>query len=84
MYYGLPLIEGNIDGSPDALLHGELGQLVNPDDVEEIANAITNIIENKSSFSPDRKLLMEHFSYEMYKQKLANLTGAGSKELHYA
>ena len=31
MYYGLPVIAGNMDGSVDALLNGELGQLVNPD-----------------------------------------------------
>ncbi len=74
MYYGLPVIAGNIDGSADALLQGELGQLVNPYEVDEIANAITNIIENKILFSPDRKLLMERFSYEVYKQKLENLT----------
>ncbi|MGH2564913.1 MAG: glycosyltransferase, partial [Ginsengibacter sp.] len=70
MYYGLPVIAGNEDGSADALLHGELGQLVNPSDVKEIATAIENIIKNKSSFNPDRKVLMKHFSYETYKRNL--------------
>src|SRR6185437_1267256 len=36
MYYGLPVIAGNKDGSTDALLNGELGQLVNPGNAQEI------------------------------------------------
>ncbi len=70
MYYGLPVIAGNIDGSADALLGGRLGQLVNPDNIEEMARSIANVLENQSSFNPDRKLLMEHFSYEVYKEKM--------------
>jgi glycosyltransferase involved in cell wall biosynthesis len=72
MYYQLPVIAGNVDGSVDALLNGELGQLVNPDNVEEITTAIANVIENKISYIPDRKVLTEHFSYEAYKGKLKN------------
>ena len=76
MYYGLPVIAGNMDGSSDALLHGKLGQLVNPDSVEEIANAISNILKNKPSYIPDRKLLIQHFSYETYKNNLERSAGA--------
>lgn len=74
MYYGLPVIAGNTDGSADALLQGELGQLVNPDNAGEIAIAIANVIENKTSFSPDRNMLVQHFSYEAYKEKLEEVT----------
>jgi phosphatidylinositol alpha-1,6-mannosyltransferase len=70
MYYGLPVIAGNIDGSVDALLSGELGQLVSPDDVSQIAKALVNVIRNTSAFTPSRKVLTNHFSYETYKQKL--------------
>jgi phosphatidylinositol alpha-1,6-mannosyltransferase len=70
MYYGLPVIAGNIDGSSDALLNGVLGQLVTPDQVEGISKAIVNVLENKTSYMPGRKLLMQHFSYEAYKEKL--------------
>lgn len=76
MYYGLPVIAGNIDGSCDALLDGKLGQLVNPDSIDEIAAAIENIFNDKKSFSPNRPLLMQHFSYEAYKQKLEALIPA--------
>ncbi|MDQ6903363.1 MAG: glycosyltransferase family 4 protein [Bacteroidota bacterium] len=74
MYYGLPVIAGNIDGSADALLDSKIGQLVNPDSVTEIASAISNVFQNKSAFTPDRKLLLQNFSYEVYKEKLAQKT----------
>ncbi len=78
MYYGLPVIGGNKDGSVDALLNGKLGLLVNPDKPEEITLAIKKVIENKSAFKPDDTLLMQNFSYKVYKEKfnaaLNNLT----------
>ncbi len=77
MYYGLPVIAGNLDGSSDAVLDGELGQLVNPDNVRDISLAIANIIENKKLYMPLKKLLMQHFSYEAYKHKL-DIALAGS------
>ena len=70
MYYGLPVIAGNKDGSVDALLNGELGLLVNPDKPEEITIAIKKAIDNKSAFKPDYTLLMQNFSYKVYKEKI--------------
>lgn len=70
MYYGLPVIAGNIDGSVDALLDGKLGLLVNPLSVEEIKAALEKMLENKNAFLPDRELLKEHFGYEAYKEKM--------------
>jgi glycosyltransferase involved in cell wall biosynthesis len=82
MYYGLPVIAGNTDGSTDALLHGKLGQLVDPGNVEAIAAAITNFIEHQNSALPDHNLLLQHFSYEVYKQNLDIVLGQGhSKKL---
>jgi phosphatidylinositol alpha-1,6-mannosyltransferase len=43
-FYGLNVIGGNIDGSRDALLNGQLGLLINPLNTNEIKNGI---IENK-------------------------------------
>ena len=76
MYYGLPVIAGNADGSADALLNGKLGQLIAPDNENEITIAIANIIENKTSFIPDRNLLLQHFSYDVYKEKLEGITNS--------
>ena len=71
MYYGLPVIAGNVDGSVDALCNGKLGVLVNPHNIEEIVDALKRIIKDKHSFTPDDNLLMENFSYQVYKQKLS-------------
>ncbi|MDQ6843593.1 MAG: glycosyltransferase family 4 protein [Bacteroidota bacterium] len=76
MYYGLPVIAGNQDGSADALLQGRLGQLINPEDVAAISRAIENILEDPFSFTPDRNLLMNHFSYDAYKANLEEVTSS--------
>lgn len=76
MFYGLPVIAGNKDGSVDALMHGELGLLVNPQNVEEIAGAISKILNHPANYTPDETKLMAYFGYTGYKKKLqALLTG---------
>jgi phosphatidyl-myo-inositol dimannoside synthase len=69
MYYSVPVIAGNRDGTTDALLNGQLGTLIDPRSEEEIIEAIKKIISNKSAFTPDRKLLENNFSYPVYKEK---------------
>lgn len=69
MYYNKPVIAGNTDGSVDALLNGRLGVLVNPKSREEVTEAIKNMIDCKEKYLPDRRLLMENFSYPVYKDK---------------
>lgn len=73
MYYGLPVIAGNADGSVDALQNGRLGLLVDPYNVGEIKNAIQDVLTNREKFLPDQKLLLEKFSYDNYKLKLNEL-----------
>ena len=73
MYYGLPVVAGNIDGTVDALLQGSLGQLINPDDIPALAIAIDRVLQHREQYLPDRTLLLENFSYETYKRKLRGL-----------
>lgn len=73
MYYGLPVIAGNADGSVDALQNGRLGLLVDPKNVLEIKNAILEVLHSKEKFIPDNKLLMENFGYDSYKLKMNTL-----------
>jgi phosphatidyl-myo-inositol dimannoside synthase len=73
MYYNLPVIAGNKDGSVDALLNGKLGLLVDPDSQEEINNAIKKIINHEESFLPDHNLLMQNFSFGSYKNNLKGI-----------
>jgi asparagine synthase (glutamine-hydrolysing) len=69
MYYNKPVIAGNKDGSTDALLDGKLGLLVDPQSQDEVRAAITKMISDKEKYLPNQKLLMEHFSYPVYKEK---------------
>lgn len=73
MYYGVPVIAGNRDGSTDALCNGKLGILIDPRSQREITNAIRQVIENKQMFIPDRDLLIKKFSYDTYKNNLKNI-----------
>lgn len=79
MYYGLPVIAGNKDGSVDALAGGELGLLVNPDDQPAIEQAISTMLNNINAFVPSRELLLKKFGYETYREKIANLVNMLSK-----
>jgi glycosyltransferase involved in cell wall biosynthesis len=42
-FYGLNVVAGNMDGSKDALLNGQLGFLVNPNESREISQAILKL-----------------------------------------
>lgn len=69
MYFGLPVVGGNRDGTTDALLNGKLGLLVDPERQDEITAAIAKIYVNRDSFKPDRQTVLTHFGYEVYKNK---------------
>lgn len=73
MYYGLPVIAGNKDGSVDALCNGQLGLLVDPLDTVAIENAVEKILINKNAFLPNRDILIQHFSYEQYKKQIEDI-----------
>ena len=73
MYYGLPVIAGNKDGSADALLNGKLGMLVNPDNQQEITSAIESVLTKGIFAKPDTHVLELHFGFEGYKQRLASI-----------
>ena len=47
MACGKPVVAGNQDGSVEALSGGELGVLINPDSVPEIANALSTILQKR-------------------------------------
>lgn len=70
MYYGLPVIAGNLDGSTDALGNGKFGILVDPLEVKAIENAIESVIRNRSNWIPDRQQLTDTFGFETYKRNL--------------
>ncbi len=45
MAHGLPVIGGNLDASPEVIVNGQTGFLVDPTSVESIVNAVTTLLE---------------------------------------
>ena len=76
---GKPVLGGNQDGAIDALRQGELGVLVDPDDVSEIASNIVAILQKSHShpliYQPQilRERVIHYFGFEMFQQTLSNL-----------
>ncbi|MDR3695445.1 glycosyltransferase family 4 protein [Mucilaginibacter sp.] len=77
---GLPVICGNVDGSIDAICNGKLGRAINPDDLAELENALTDYL--KTALTKDtRKYLQEqcllHFNEKHYMENLEKLINNG-------
>jgi glycosyltransferase involved in cell wall biosynthesis len=76
---GKPILGGNQDGAIDALCHGELGALVEPDDLDAIAKTLIQILQNTYNhpilYQPEllRKKVIEMFGFECFQQRLAEL-----------
>ena len=76
---GKPVLGGNQDGAIDALCGGELGVLVNPDDVEAIAQSLIQILKgtyfHPILYQPEilRRKVIDSFGFEQFKQTLATL-----------
>lgn len=74
---GKPTLGGNQDGTIDALCRGELGALVNPHDVGEIAKTLIqllqNIYPNPVLYQPEvlREKVIEVYGCDRFKQTLS-------------
>jgi glycosyltransferase involved in cell wall biosynthesis len=51
MFYGLPVIVTNTYGSPEPILAGKCGFVVNPNDVDSIVNAVDTLVKNEKLFN---------------------------------
>jgi len=72
---GVPVIAGNKDASIEALLGGELGILVDPDNIDEIAEAIIKVLKGeapKRLYDKNylRKKVIENFGFEVFKNRV--------------
>lgn len=75
---GKPVIGGAAKGSFDALLNGKLGMLVDPDDVEGLADAIINMIEGNVEphlLDPNylRETVLAHYGFERFTERVGEL-----------
>mgnify|MGYP006291698513 FL=1 len=73
---GKPVLGGNQDGAIDALCQGELGLLIDPDDVEAIAHTIIEVLMGQSKhpriYQPSilSQNVTEFYGVESFKRKL--------------
>jgi glycosyltransferase involved in cell wall biosynthesis len=76
---GKPCLGGNQDGAIDALCNGEFGALVDPDNVEEIAQTLIKILEGNYSkpllYQPQalREKVIETYGFDRFQERLAKL-----------
>lgn len=70
--HGCAVIGGNADGTPDALLNGQLGTLVDPNSRSEIEKAILTALQTGKQEAVQKKCL-ENFGYGVYKNKVTAL-----------
>jgi glycosyltransferase involved in cell wall biosynthesis len=72
---GKPVIAGNKDGSVDAVLGGETGLLVDPDNLEEIKDAVIRVLKGRvDSKLLDRAYLrsrtIEEYGFESFRERV--------------
>jgi phosphatidyl-myo-inositol dimannoside synthase len=76
---GKPTLGGNQDGAIDALCNGELGVLINPDDIEAIAQTLSQILQKTYPhpliYQPQalRQKAIKTFGFEKFQQTLSQL-----------
>jgi glycosyltransferase involved in cell wall biosynthesis len=76
---GKPTLGGNKDGAIDALCQGELGALVDPDDLDAIAKTFIQILQgtypNPIMYQPEllRQKVIDYFSVERFNKRLYEL-----------
>ena len=68
--FGLPVIAGNEDASIEALLNGEIGTLVNPDDINAIGNEIKIALHSKINQVVLQNKVWENYNFKDYKKNI--------------
>jgi glycosyltransferase involved in cell wall biosynthesis len=82
MACGKPVLAGDRDGARDALLDGEIGVLVDPDDVEAFGAAAVEVLggthRNRSIYDPVglRRRVIESFGPERFRERLEHILDA--------
>jgi glycosyltransferase involved in cell wall biosynthesis len=78
MACGVPVLAGDKDGSVDALANGELGRLVDPNDVQDIALGLIDLLQQKGRpvwFDPQglHNAVVERFGHEAFRNQLRKI-----------
>ncbi len=74
---GKPVIGGKVGGGTDAVIDGETGLLVNPENIEEIADTIIRLLSDeqfaKKLGQQGRQRVLEQFTWQNVSAKVAQL-----------
>ena len=74
---GKPILAGNQDGAMDALCQGELGALIDPDDIGTIAKTLIQILQgtypHPIMYQPEvlRQKVIDIYGFEQFKRNLS-------------
>jgi phosphatidyl-myo-inositol dimannoside synthase len=69
MASGVPVVASSLDGSREAVLNGELGELANPDDREALKQAIRRALRRPRQIPKG----LAFFSYERFRERLQDI-----------
>lgn len=74
MVHGLPIVAGNLDATPEVVVHGETGLLVDPTSSTQIADAIATLLADplrrQAMGIAAQRRVEEHFSFSLFQQHL--------------
>jgi glycosyltransferase involved in cell wall biosynthesis len=73
---GCRIISGNADGSPEAMLKGKLGTLIDPADENELYQAIRKNLTAQDDVQTKKTrqtLTLKHFGYPRYRRKIKRM-----------
>jgi phosphatidylinositol alpha-1,6-mannosyltransferase len=76
MASGLRVVAGNKDGSVDALDNGKLGKLVDPDNLNEVENALSDLLDSPIDNLQKielQKNVFKVFNYEKYRDRIKDI-----------
>jgi phosphatidylinositol alpha-1,6-mannosyltransferase len=81
MAFGLPVICGNVDGSTDAVRNEEMGTAINPDDINELEQAIQLKLEHSLTINERKHTQLQclkYFNGQDYMNTIENLINDGA------
>lgn len=73
---GIPVIATDAYGSREVLRNGELGVLINPDDVNAIAQSLISVLKDRNSYNLEkrqflRQKALEHYDISSWDQRVS-------------
>lgn len=79
MAHGLPVIGGNVDATPEVVIHGETGLLVDPTSVSQVADAVASLLaapeQRERMGAAAQGRVEKQFSFSRFQHQLVAILG---------